>query len=309
MINEYVTFMTATVCLFISCPSTFAGNPTDVQLLQIVVLDTSSSMDHPERLEVAKKEIKSKADNIPPSQKTPWVVITFGSTVETVREFSDRPEEIQGFLDNVQASGGTNIAAALKQAVDIIKTHSTVKQLVMYLFTDGEDPNLAAINEQETRLEKVLGARADNGLSQTLICRRWGNANAGMVSRLSKLKHLRIIESNNTPLAQISLSPSIAATGCHWNENTIRIELSASISAKEKNDVDLPVVRLECTTQHTSGDTEFELIPGSKAKTFIIDINPPPGEIPKIAELTFFLKVCHHDAAGNVLLAHHQTRP
>ena len=292
----------AMICVFSLWPDVVHAEPVDVQLLHIVVLDSSSSMAAPDRLEAAKREIKSKTERIPPSPTTPWVVITFGSTVKAVREFSDGREKLHEFLDDVTADGGTDIAGALSEAVDRIAAHSTARQLLLYLYTDAEDNNQAAISQQEARLEKVLGSRAENGLTQTLICRRWGNANAEMVARLSKVRHLRVIESAGTPPAHILLRPDISVAGCRWVGSSIHVDLTASIAAEGHSGADLPVVQVGCTTQRVSGETTLDLIPDGKVRPFTIDLEPPFGQVPKTAKLSFSLKVCPADASGNPCL-------
>ncbi len=61
--------------------------------------------------------------------------------------------------------------------------------MAIYLFTDGEDPNVKPREIQEARLDQLFQRRSEQGLGQTVICRRWGTANADLVARLQRGKH------------------------------------------------------------------------------------------------------------------------
>ena len=53
------------------------------------------------------------------------------------------------------------------------------------LYTDGEDPDQQGIHLAEGQLDSLFSDRSRHGLSQTVFVKRWSNANAELITRLS----------------------------------------------------------------------------------------------------------------------------
>ena len=104
--------------------------------LNIVLLDTSASTLGKQSLSDAKGAIAQLAEDCY-LRREQLCIMTFGNNqIETVLRQRRAPRNIQTFLDNVQAGGGTPLRKALLQVRDIVKKHQQ-QTCQLFLFTDG----------------------------------------------------------------------------------------------------------------------------------------------------------------------------
>ena len=122
-----------------------------------------------------------------------------------------------------------------------------------------------------------------------------------MTARLSKLKHLQVIDAEDGPIVHIRLEPQITAGECRWVGASLEVDLSAQITAEAAVTSGLPAVRIACTTARTTGETTVELAADGRARSFTVRFEPTPGEVPETIELAFTLEVLsqgHSEGAG-----------
>ena len=117
----------------------------DVDLLRIVVMDISGSMDQVEarkahsRLDTARQEIMESIQQLPINSKTPVVLIPFCEKVRDDLESIYRDEKsLKEAIVQLAAKGGTNIAAGLERSVKRANEFALCKNILLYLYSDGE---------------------------------------------------------------------------------------------------------------------------------------------------------------------------
>ncbi|WP_213470971.1 MucBP domain-containing protein [Paenibacillus dendritiformis] len=109
----------------------------------VLVIDKSGSMTqkpNQNRLPKAKDAAKKFVDNLLiEDSDTRIAVVTFNKTSDQVSDFKglDQKTELKRAIDNIQATGGTNIQAGLHEAQELLKT-SQANNKVIVLLSDGE---------------------------------------------------------------------------------------------------------------------------------------------------------------------------
>jgi len=226
-------------------PATAPQNPSarpTIDLLRIVVLDVSGSMSTQDtgalsRLDTARRELLESLKMLPASDKTPVVLIPFCDDVQTasVRVYTDNAQ-LQLALVQLVANGSTNIAAGLREAIRQAQLQNDAKNLLLYLYSDGEH-NVGPIDlvyEQERNLDKIFGQRATRGLSQTVVVKRWGGCIGDMVARLQKNPNVRVIDAGELEIRTVTLVPSASVQDIRWRDpaaGLALIQVSAMVSS------------------------------------------------------------------------------
>jgi hypothetical protein len=253
-------------------------------LLTIVVLDTSGSMEG-ERLNTAVAEIKQHARALPPSADAPWLCLPFRDTVYNPRRFTNGMEELQTYLDGLKAGGGTSIASGLEAALKAIRD-ANPKRVNILLYTDGEDDDESGIGKQQERLEQLFDERAERGLGQAVICRRWGGANKQFVEHLEKKKSVRVIDAGEARLLSLILTPEVRCLGTRWlpDRQALGIRLQATVQAPAEPIQQFKPAPLHfvCTTPQVQGDVAFDVAigdAGARQFTIVLPCTPDGGRL------------------------------
>ena len=232
----------------------------DADLLRIVVLDVSGSMSTQEagalsRLDTARRELLESLRTLPAGDKTPVVLIPFCDDVlgASIRTYTNNAD-LQRALSQLVADGSTNIAAGLREAIRQAQQHDAAKNLLLYLYSDGEH-NVGPIDlvyEQERNLNKLFGQRATKGLSQTVVVKRWGGCIGEMVARLQKNPNVRVIDAGELELRTVTLVPSASVQDVRWRDpaaGLALIQVIAMVSSTGGNSTAFPpaaTVEMNC---------------------------------------------------------------
>ena len=197
----------------------------DIDLLRIVVLDVSGSMDQVEarkahsRLDTARQEILESIRQLPVSSKTPVVLIPFCDKVRDDLERIYRDEKsLKKAIVQLAPNGGTNIASGLERAAKRASELGLCKNILLYLYSDGEHNvgDISLVRKQEENLDKIFGLRASKGLSQTVVVKRWGGVIGQLVARLQKNPHVNVVDAGELELGTVTLVPSVRVKNFKW---------------------------------------------------------------------------------------------
>src|SRR4051794_19471690 len=130
--------------------------------VRLAIIDKSGSMAG-ERIALVKEELLAMAGQLPPSPSFPIVLIPFNHSVEKVLRFTN-PAEFEKYVrTELVAGGGTSIANGLRQACHELARFRDTRQVVVCIYTDGEDSDTAAIAAEEKRLDAVFNERDRRG--------------------------------------------------------------------------------------------------------------------------------------------------
>jgi hypothetical protein len=206
--------------------SSLPPHEESIDLLRVVVLDVSGSMDEADtkglsRLGTARKEIEESLAQLPASNKAPVVLVPF---CDKIREDFERiyfsTKAMEDVLDRIKASGRTNIAAGLGRAIERINQLGLAKNLVVYLYSDGEHNtgSKKLLEQQEDNLDRLFGFRASKGLSQTVVVKRWGGVIGKLVARLQKNPHVKVVDAGQLELRTVTLAPSAKIPALKWHD-------------------------------------------------------------------------------------------
>jgi hypothetical protein len=227
-----VTLLPPALAAPVMVPQT-SGAGASVDLLRIVVLDMSGSMSTQEagtlsRLDTARQELLESLRALPAGDKTPVVLIPFCDDVvsASTRTYTNSAD-LQRALGQLVADGSTNIAAGLKEALRQAQQQDAAKNLLLYLYSDGEHNcgPISLVHEQERNLDRLFGQRATKGLSQTVVVKRWGGCIGDMVARLQKNPNVRVIDAGQLELRTVTLVPSASVQDVSWRDPTAGLAL------------------------------------------------------------------------------------
>jgi len=220
-----------------------SGAGPSIDLLRIVVLDVSGSMSEtdkqgPSRLDTARQELLDALRALPASDKTPLVLIPFGDDVlsSSVRTYANNAQ-LERALGQLAADGHTNIAAGLKEAIRQAQEQDAAKNLLLYLYSDGEHNvgPIDLVHDQERNLDTLFGQRATKGLSQTVVVKRWGGVIGSMVAHLQKNPNVRVVDAGQLELRTVTLVPSAAVLDLGWRAapaGLAWVQVRATVSAR-----------------------------------------------------------------------------
>ena len=236
-----------------------------VQLLRLAIVDTSSSMTGP-RIAVVKDELRRVLQQTPASPVFPFALVTFASTADKARVYTELDAALQA-IDGLKPDGGTNIASGLARAIEELRGFSDATHITVLFYSDGEDGNLAGILTQEAELDAIFADRERTGLKQTVIFKRWGNANVALKQKIEERGRSRVVDAGDGSLASLRIKPAVRVTDVRW-----------SSSQPDMLDVDIvPTVtthgdiakscsgslRFRCQSTGASGDTTFDVDPNT----------------------------------------------
>jgi hypothetical protein len=270
------------VCAARADPAASQPPAKPYDLLTVVVLDTSGSMEG-ERLNTAVTEIKQYVRALPPSPEAPWLFLPFNEKVYESRSFSNGAAELETYISKVRAGGGTSIASGLEAALKAIRNSDT-KRVNILLYTDGEDDDQTAIQAQQQRLGQLFDERAERGLGQAVICRRWEGANKQLIEHLAKKKSVQVIDAGEARLISLVLTPEVHCLDTRWlpDRQTLEIRLQAAVRApaEQNRQYQPPPLHFACTTPQAQGDVAFD-VPigdaGTRQATILLPFTPDAG--------------------------------
>lgn len=272
-------------------------NDKDMDLLRVVVLDVSGSMDSRDtkpltRLGTARKEIKESLTQLPVSGKTPIILVPF---CDKIREDFERiyfsTNAMADAIDQIKPKGRTNIAAGLGRAIERINQLGLAKNLVIYLYSDGEHNcgSKKLLEEQEDNLDGLFGFRASKGLSQTVVVKRWGGVISKLVARLKKNPYVTVVDAGQLELRTVTLVPSVKLRSVKWHDAASGLaKVQFDITVTNRSELPLPgksSLKISCTlpgcrwlnepTMTVTGPTQTQTF------TLLVELDPQKFNLTK----------------------------
>lgn len=194
----------------------FSAQSDVAELVRIAIVDVSKSMEDENRLATAQQELLQFAKDDPPSAQRPFVVIPFCDQClppQTFTDFASLEKMVKGF----KADGGTNIATALAQARSLIPCYQKAGHIVLLLYSDGEDPNQAAILKEESELDKLFAVRRKDGLGQSVVfCKRWQGANQQLLDAFKRSPNAQVIDASALKVTHVPMEPDLRIDSAYW---------------------------------------------------------------------------------------------
>jgi hypothetical protein len=280
----------AATLLIVLALSSAVALAQDAQIVTVVVLDVSGSMGG-DRLNVAKSEILARAKLLVPSPSAPYIVIPFDSTVRDVKELRNGLAELETYLAGLAAGGSTHIAAGLKEAVARANVYRKAPFLAVTLYTDGQDPDGAALLAQEQQLDRLFHDRSEKGLGQMVILRRWGADSQRLFGEIRKDPHTKLVIADEARLVAVSLTPGLTVRSSRWiDANTLEVELQGHCPAPTGETAQTwSPVRLVCAHPGVTSGEIVQIRPGAPPATFFVRVRGIPPADPKV-KLDFDIK-------------------
>lgn len=238
--------------------------PTSPQTVRIVILDVSGSMQGP-RLNTAMEELRTIARQIPPSPEHPIVLIPFDQAVVERQVATYR--DVQSFavaLSRIQIGGGTSIASGLERAYKELTPYQKLPQVMVMLYTDGEDNDQQGILAAEEKLNRLFAQRSKQGLGQMMVfCKRWENANKALIQKLTEHGNVTIADAGELKLLPVSLTPQVKLLSSTWQRQPLAlvIDVELNVDSPARLPVTLLALRTRCLTPGVQGDLVNNVVP------------------------------------------------
>lgn len=275
--------------ILILAPMGMADQPA---LVRVAVVDTSGSMQD-KRISIVRTELRNVITQLPPSSDHPFVLVTFQSVAEPARIFTDEQAALAA-VNKISVGGGTNIAAGLESALNEIRKYTDSAHVWVLFYSDGEDPNLSGILEQEAKLDAIFADRQQAGLAQTVILKRWGNANGVLKQRIEDRKHAIVTDLGEATLVPIRLDAKVDVVGVRWSTKKLgylEVDVQPSVqingpSGQQWNEL----LNFCCAFAGAEGETSIATLPGDPAPKVGTLLVPDPND-PTIGELKLPFKI------------------
>lgn len=253
-------------CALLLLPSAGQAADRTSQWVRLAIVDDSGSMRH-ERVETVKKELLKVARQLPPTPQCPFGLITFGSSADSVRWYTDFAG-IERAISRLNGnSGGTNIASGLEEAARALKPHLQSGHLCILLYTDGEDGDQDGILRAEARLDALFAQRQQVGLSQTVFCKRWGNSNAALIEQFKRHNRANLVDAGELSILPLTFVPAVAVNDVRWESLTadrLSVTWTSSVTVRGVQETLAPV-RFKCLNSPATGHVESRVVPNSTA--------------------------------------------
>ncbi len=149
----------------------------------VFLLDTSGSMDSPDKLPLLKQAFSMLVPQLREQDRVSIVVYAGSAGLVLPPTPGDRHEEILSALDRLQAGGSTNGGDGIRLAYDMAKKaymKNGVNRVI--LATDG-DFNVGTVSQEA--LETLVGDQRKSGIALTTLGFGQGNYNDAMAERLA----------------------------------------------------------------------------------------------------------------------------
>lgn len=149
----------------------------------VFLLDTSGSMDSPDKLPLLKQAFSMLVPQLREQDRVSIVVYAGSAGLVLPPTPGDRHEEILAALDRLQAGGSTNGGDGIRLAYDMAKKaylKNGVNRVI--LATDG-DFNVGTVSQEA--LETLVGDQRKSGIALTTLGFGQGNYNDAMAERLA----------------------------------------------------------------------------------------------------------------------------
>lgn len=259
-----MTAVVLNLLLLGAAPAT-APVPTFVR---VAIVDNSGSMAG-ERIAVVRSELTKVIKQLPPTPDHPLLLIVFHGAVEPTQVFTNGTTAERAIQSLSGNGGGTRIAPALTQSVRDLTRYMHVGNLLVMLYSDGEDGDRKSILKAEEQLDALFAGRSEQGLSQTVFLKRWGGANAELVERLKSHGRAKVLDVGEIEIQPITMDPAVALIRVERDpKNRRRLEVTycPQVAVRGTFDASYQVgVRFECLVDQVTGDTTTNVLAGGPA--------------------------------------------
>ena len=299
MILAYCFYATAVLASPAQTKQTISTLPNDkdIDLLRVVVLDVSGSMDSKDtkpstRMGTARKEIKESLTQLPLSGKTPVILVPFCHKIlEDFERIYFSTKAMADALDQIKPDGRTNIAAGLGRAIERINQLGLARNLVIYLYSDGEHNtgSKKLLAQQEDNLDRLFGFRASKGLSQTVVVKRWGGVISKLVARLKKNPYVTVVDAGQLELRTVTLVPSVKLRSVKWHDaasGLARVQFDVTVT--NRSELTLPgksTIKISCPLPGCRWLNESTMIVTGRTQTqtftLLVELDPKKFNLTK----------------------------
>lgn len=151
----------------------------------VFLIDTSGSMQDPDKLPLLKRSFAELARNLRPQDRVSIVVYAGSAGLVLAPTPGDRKDLILAALDRLEAGGSTNGGEGLKLAYDVARSAFLPKGVNRVLLATDGDFNVGTIDQ--TALETMVSDQRKSGIALTTLGFGTGNYNDQMAERLADL--------------------------------------------------------------------------------------------------------------------------
>jgi hypothetical protein len=233
------------------------------------------------RSDVVRKELQQLTVQLPPSQDYPLILIVFDDQAADPQLLTDRASAETAIAKLTGEGGGTRIASGLNCAADYLKVRSAT-QIVLLLYTDGEDINVNELMAAEDRLDRLFGERRQQGLNSSVYVKRWGNANAALVQRFIKSGNADVIDAGELSVTPLLFDPAIAIVSITRDTNNprkLKIVLSPTVRLSDKlRSGSTPTFRFRCLRPEVNASAELTIRHDGQPQSWTIDCRSTSAE-------------------------------
>ncbi len=281
------TLIQATLLSLVLSASSAASPPT---LVRVAIVDNSPSMQG-DRIAAVRKELTNVIRQLPPSAEFPLVLIVFHARVEPTVVFTD-PQSAENAVALLQGNGtGTHIAPALVTARDELLPYRRTSNVLVMLYTDGEDYDQEGIRRAEAQLDILFSERSRQGLTQSVFVKRWGNANAELISRLRSGGHVQVLDAGELTVEPLTVTPAVEVADARRDPSDprrLQVTYLPSVALNGcRPAATLPAVQFVCVDAGAEGEKQVLVHPDAKHAPCTLTVPIPDAAKAKGMTLTF----------------------
>ncbi len=292
-------------------PGTLFGGVSEFRSLRIAVIDDSSSMAGAS-IEAVKRELGAVLQKLPATDEYPVMLVVFGSSADSGILFADNAKA-QAFIGRLHGGhGGTDISAGLAQGINEIEKHKSVPDIVVLLYTDGEDGNPSRTLQQEARLDAIFSQRRKQNFDQTVVfCQNWQNS--ALRSAIVKHGNANVVDTAQRLLTPLSIEPKIILKSATWSladPTTLDVELECTATPDDQKRIrNISPLSFLCKTAGVIGDPQLTVTSNGRPFLKLINIAVPVDYSTDVIDLEFNVSLVDAQRPGTELAVPKVTRP
>jgi hypothetical protein len=258
-----------------------ASAAPEPKLVRVAIVDNSGSMSGA-RSATVRKELTSIIHQLPPSPEFPLLLLVFDEKVAPTQLITDLPTAEKAVLTLQGNGGGTRIALGLMRACEELKKFEHGASALVLLYTDGEDDDQESIRRAENQLDAIFSQRGRQGLESNVYVKRWGNANAELISRLRAGGHVRVLDAGELAVEPLTVTPEVKVIETRRDpQNPRELHVTYTPTLIQKGNP-LSGKRLtatfECQSPGVAGQIRAQVQPDSKPSQFALTVPVPTDE-------------------------------
>ena len=151
----------------------------------VFLIDTSGSMQDPDKLPLLKKSFAALARQLRPQDRVSIVVYAGSAGVVLTPTAGDQQDQILGALDRLSAGGSTNGGEGLQLAYAMARSAFIAKGVNRVILATDGDFNVGTVSQQA--LETMVADQRKSGIALTTLGFGTGNYNDAMAEQLADI--------------------------------------------------------------------------------------------------------------------------